>query len=172
MEPILSLTRASVFVDGTLGEPRLKHPEGVAVDRDGNVWCGGEGGELYRIAADGSRLEVVASTGGFTLGIAFDRQGRLYSCDLGHKAIFRLDPATGRLDDRSVPLGGRGAAVSSTASVRVGVRAGPDGTSYRPCGQPPCSGSSGVTGDPPTAFRFFVSRRPGGTRGARRARPG
>ena len=98
MKPLLPLDRASVFVDGTVGESRLNHPEGVAVDRVGNVWCGGETGELYRIAPDGSRFEVVATTGGFTLGIAFDERGRLYSCDLGHKAVFRLDPASGRLD--------------------------------------------------------------------------
>ncbi len=98
MEPILPLERATVFFDGTLGEPRLLHPEGVTVDRDGNVWCGGELGEIYRIAADGSAIEVVASTGGFTLGLAFDEQGRLYTCDLGHQAVFRLDPANRRLE--------------------------------------------------------------------------
>ena len=98
MQPLLPLARASVFFDGTLGEPRLRHPEGVAVDRDGNVWCGGDEGEIYRIAADGSRLERVATTGGFTLGLAFDGQGRLYSCDLKHAAVFRFDPAIGRLD--------------------------------------------------------------------------
>ena len=92
MKPILPLERASVFVDGTVGEPRLNHPEGVAVDRAGDVWCGGETGELYRIAADGSRFEVVVSTGGFVLGLAFDARGRLFACDLAHKAVFRFDP--------------------------------------------------------------------------------
>jgi sugar lactone lactonase YvrE len=111
MDPILPLSRASVFYDGTLGEPRLLHPEGVAVDRDGNVWCGGELGQIYRIAADGSALEVVASTGGFTLGLAFDRQGRLYTCDLAHKAVFRLDPASRRLERFATGGGG--------ASLRV-----------------------------------------------------
>ncbi|MGH2532322.1 MAG: SMP-30/gluconolactonase/LRE family protein [Thermomicrobiales bacterium] len=98
MQPILPLDRASVFIDGTVGEPRLSHPEGVAVDRDGNVWCGGDRGEIYRIAADGSCFEVVATSGGFTLGMAFDGQGRLYTCDLGHGAVFRLDPAMGALE--------------------------------------------------------------------------
>jgi gluconolactonase len=102
-EPVLPIERASVFFDGTVGEPRLLHPEGVAVDAEGNVWCGGELGQIYRIAADGGALEVVASTGGFTLGMAFDRRGRLYTCDLGHKAVFRLDPATGTLDRLTGP---------------------------------------------------------------------
>ena len=97
MPPLLSLDHASAFFDGTLTEPRLRHPEGVAVDGDGNVWCGGDEGEIYRIEADGSSLEVVASTGGFTLGLAFDAEGRLYSCDLKHAAVFRLDPASGEL---------------------------------------------------------------------------
>ncbi len=94
---LLGDDRVRVFFDGTLGEPRLRHPEGVAVDRDGNVWCGGDEGEIYRIGADGSTMEVVATTGGFTLGLAFDPQGRLYICDLKHAAVFRLDP-TGRLE--------------------------------------------------------------------------
>lgn len=97
MKPILSLDKASVFIDRFLGEPRLLHPEGVAVAGDGSVWCGGELGEIYRIAPDGSSLEVVASTGGFTGGIAFDQHGRLYTCDGGHKCVFRLDPATREL---------------------------------------------------------------------------
>ncbi len=109
MEPILPLDRASVFYDGTLGAPRLLHPEGIVVDRDGNVWCGGELGDIYRIAADGSALEVVASTGGFVLGLAFDQAGRLYACDLGHKAVFRLDPADRRLE--RFALGGPGGAM-------------------------------------------------------------
>jgi sugar lactone lactonase YvrE len=30
--------------------------------------------------------------------MAFDRQGCLYTCDIGHKMVFRLDPATGTLE--------------------------------------------------------------------------
>ncbi len=118
MEPILPLERAAVFVDGMVGQPRLSHPEGIAVDRDGAIWCGGETGEIYRIAPDGSGFEVVASTGGFTLGMAFDAQGRLYTCDLGHKAVFRLDPPTRRLErfsgDAATPLGAFNAPVVDT----------------------------------------------------------
>lgn len=87
-----------VFCDGTLGTPRLDHPEGVAVHPDGSVWCGGERGQLYRIDPDGSGLREVADTGGFVLGVAFGPSGDLYACDLAHRAVFRLDPATGELD--------------------------------------------------------------------------
>jgi gluconolactonase len=98
MNPLLPLDRASVFFDATLGPIRLKHPEGLAIAADGAVWCGGDGGEIYRIAPDGSAIEVVATSGGFTLGMAFDRQGRLYTCDLGRKAVLRLDPSTRQLE--------------------------------------------------------------------------
>jgi gluconolactonase len=98
VEPILPIERARVFFDATLGPVRLKHPEGVAVAPDGAVWCGGDGGEIYRISPDGSAIEQIASTGGFTLGLAFDATGALFTCDLGHRAVFRLDPATRALE--------------------------------------------------------------------------
>ncbi|HYH11253.1 MAG TPA: SMP-30/gluconolactonase/LRE family protein, partial [Thermomicrobiales bacterium] len=97
MTPVLSIDQCRVFYDGTVTEPRLLHPEGVAVDREGNVWCGGELGQIYRISADGSVLEERASTGGFTLGVAFDARGRLYTCDLKHRVVFRFDPASEEL---------------------------------------------------------------------------
>lgn len=80
----------SVFTEGALTEPRLSHPEGVAVDADGFVWCGGELGQIYRIAPDGSSRELVASTGGFSLGMAFDASGDLYVCDQKYAVVFRL----------------------------------------------------------------------------------
>src|SRR3954454_7205424 len=86
------------FCDGATSEPRLSHPEGVAVHPDGSVWCGGELGQIYRIAPDGSDREVVASTGGFCLGLAFGAAGDLFVCDLAHAAVFRLDACTGELD--------------------------------------------------------------------------
>lgn len=97
MEPLVPFERGSVFFDATLGPVRLKHPEGIAVAPDGAVWCGGDGGEIYRIDPTGSEIEVKTTTGGFTLGLAFDRQGRLYTCDLGEKKVFRFDPATDEL---------------------------------------------------------------------------
>jgi gluconolactonase len=97
MKPILPIQKVEVFFDGIFSEPRLRHPEGVAIDREGNVWCGGEGGEIYRIQRDGSSIELVASSGGFTLGLAFDGNGNLYTCDLKHAAVFRLD-RTGSLE--------------------------------------------------------------------------
>src|SRR6478752_3641630 len=96
MYPILGIDKAEVFFDGIVSEPRLLHPEGVAVDADGAIWCGGELGQIYRIAPDGSSIEEVATTGGFTLGIALDGRGQVYTCDLKHRAVYRLEIATGR----------------------------------------------------------------------------
>lgn len=88
----------SVLCDGAVTEPRLSHPEGVAVDAAGNIWCGGDRGEIYRVAPDGSTREVVASTGGFCLGMAFDHHGDLFVCDLKHAAVFRLAVSSGELE--------------------------------------------------------------------------
>jgi hypothetical protein len=79
-------------------------PTAVAVAADGAVWCGGEGGQIYRIA-DGT-IEQVATTGGFCLGMAFDADGMLYVCDLHHAAVFRLDTRTGALDRFADGAGG------------------------------------------------------------------
>lgn len=105
MAPLLPASAATVLCDGTLTDPRLDHPEGLAVDRDGAVWCGGEQGQLYRIEPDGSGFRQVASTGGFVLGVALDGRGNLYACDLRHAAVFRLDTATGVLE-RFADFGG------------------------------------------------------------------
>ncbi|MBB4662834.1 SMP-30/gluconolactonase/LRE family protein [Conexibacter arvalis] len=89
---------AEVFFDATTGPVRLSHPECVAFDADGNAWCGGDRGEIYRIAADGSAIEQVASTGGFVLGVALDGQGFLYACDLAERALFRVELASGAIE--------------------------------------------------------------------------
>lgn len=88
----------SVLCDGSITEPRLAHPEGVAVDADGHIWCGGEQGQIYRITPDGRTREVVASTAGFCLGMAFGPHGDLFVCDLKHAAVFRYGVASGSLE--------------------------------------------------------------------------
>lgn len=88
-----------IFYDGFLGTPRLDHPEGVAVHPfDGSVWCGGEQGQLYRIAPDGSSAEIVATTEGFLLGVTVSPSGdAVFVCDIFHRAVFRYDIASGSL---------------------------------------------------------------------------
>ena len=90
-QTMLPLDRASVLVDGAVTEPRLNHPEGVAVGPDGFIWCGTETGRLLRIPSSGATIEVMADTGGFILGLAFEADQALYACDLHDKAVYRLD---------------------------------------------------------------------------------
>ena len=94
---LLGIEECRIFFDGTFSEPRLDHPECVAVAPDGAIWCGGEAGQIYRIDADGRWLEQVASTGGFCLGLAFGPEGALYVCDAVRRAVLRYEPATGDL---------------------------------------------------------------------------
>jgi gluconolactonase len=98
MEMILDTDAARVFYDGLLTEPRLDHPEGLAIHRDGSVWCGGEHGQIYRIEPDGSSMEQIASSGGFSQGMAFDKEDNLYLCDLKHAGVVRLDTKSGSLE--------------------------------------------------------------------------
>lgn len=94
---LLSRDQVSVFCGGILSPSRLDHPEGLCVDpRDGAIWCGGEGGQLYRVSPDGREVRQVACTGGFILGVTLDAAaGRLYICDLQHQAVIVVDD-TGR----------------------------------------------------------------------------
>ena len=97
MDTILDLSAAWVFCDGFLTEPRLDHPEGLAVHRDHSVWCGGEEGQVFRIGPKGESIELVDSSGGFCLGMAFDAEDNLFVCDLGHAAVMKLDARSRRL---------------------------------------------------------------------------
>lgn len=100
---VLPLDRARIFFDGQYSEPRIHHPEGVAIGPDGSVWCGNAEGDILRIERDGSRIEKVASTGGFTLGLAFDGAGGLFVCDQKSAAVWRLALSSRRLERFSAP---------------------------------------------------------------------
>ncbi|QOR69689.1 SMP-30/gluconolactonase/LRE family protein [Ruania alkalisoli] len=131
------MASARVFHDGTLSEPRLDHPEGVAVHPDGSIWCGGERGQLYRISPDGGQREQVASTGGFVLGVDIDPTGDVYLCDLAHRALYRF---AGGLEQ----LTGGGARPFVTPNM---VRVAPSGSVYVT--------DSNVQGEPgPGVYRF------------------
>ena len=53
MEPVLDSNKAKVYYDGIFSNPRLQHPEGVALDNEGYVYCGTENGEIMKIEKDG-----------------------------------------------------------------------------------------------------------------------
>lgn len=83
------LKQTTVFVEG------LDHPECVAYHPDGTVWAGGEGGQIYKISQDGKRVEEVANTGGFILGIAFNAAcSVLLICDSSKKCLWQLNTKT------------------------------------------------------------------------------
>jgi sugar lactone lactonase YvrE len=87
MEPKLS-----IFAEG------LDHPEGVAVHPDRSVWCGGEAGQIYRIDPSGTKVEEVARTDGFVLGLAFSPDlSWLAVCDSKRHALWRLELASMKL---------------------------------------------------------------------------
>lgn len=95
---MVQVSASGVFYDGFTDSPPLAHPEGVAVHRDGSVWCGSENGQLFRISPDGEHCEAVADFGGFLLGIAFDDAGLVYLCHQAEGTVYRFNPATGRKD--------------------------------------------------------------------------
>lgn len=74
----------SVFAEG------LDHPEGVTIGVDGNVYAGGEAGQIYRIDPKDRSVEQIADTGGFLLGMCSDAEGQLYCCDVAKKDVVRL----------------------------------------------------------------------------------
>jgi gluconolactonase len=67
----------------------IDHPEAVAW-WDGAVWCGTEAGDLIRIDPATGETRVVARTGGFLLGLAFDGDGYCYACDMGLGRVVRI----------------------------------------------------------------------------------
>lgn len=64
-----------------IGLGELEGPEDVILDRDDHLYCGTRHGEIIRFFAPGyTKWEVFAHTGGFPLGLAFDKEGTLLSC--------------------------------------------------------------------------------------------
>src|SRR5438132_13766592 len=72
--PEIPIERFTVFATG------LDHPECLAFDRDGELWAGGEAGQIYRITPAGV-VATVANLGGFCAGLAFSPAGELFVCN-------------------------------------------------------------------------------------------
>jgi gluconolactonase len=82
---LYSIEEVQIFASG------LDHPEGVAVSREGTVYAGGEAGQVYRISSDGKQVEILASTGGFCLGITIDQEDNIYICDCRKRALLKVN---------------------------------------------------------------------------------
>jgi sugar lactone lactonase YvrE len=73
----------------------LDHPEGVACGPDGELYAGGEAGQIYRVSIDGE-VQEAGNTGGFILGLCLDADRNVYACDSAAKAVKRIS-ATGEV---------------------------------------------------------------------------
>jgi gluconolactonase len=67
-------------------------PEGVAVDRAGNVYGGGRDGIVRRLSPDGSLSEFAWVSDGQLGGLAFDRQDNLFVCDGFNGKVIKVRP--------------------------------------------------------------------------------
>lgn len=87
MIPEVPIERFEVFVTG------VDHPECVAFDSRGNLWAGGEAGQIYNISPD-RQVELVTTMGGFCAGLAFSPADELFVCNPQH-GIVRVEPTGG-----------------------------------------------------------------------------
>jgi gluconolactonase len=84
MTPQISPHKFEIFADG------LDHPEGLAFDADGNLWAGGELGQIYKINRSG-KVRTIATLGGFNLGLTFSPRQELFVCNFKLGALIQLD---------------------------------------------------------------------------------
>ena len=76
-----------------LGGDRLDHCESIAWDASsGTAIAGGEAGQVYRIGLDGAVDEITRISGAFLLGLAIDRAGAIYACDVRGGRVHRIAP--------------------------------------------------------------------------------
>ena len=66
----------------------LDHPECCAFDKEGNLWAGGEAGQLYRMDSKGC-VEEIAQLNGFCGGLAFSAEDVLFVC-VGGQGVVRV----------------------------------------------------------------------------------
>lgn len=83
-QPEVSMDRFEVFVEG------LDHPEGLAFDADGNLWAGGELGQIYRINSKG-KVRTITTLGGFNLGLTLSPRQELFVCNFKLGALIQLE---------------------------------------------------------------------------------
>lgn len=84
MKPLVAMDRFEVFAEG------LDHPEGLAFDCDGDLWAGGELGQIYRISSRG-KVRTITTLGGFNLGLTFSTRQELFVCNFKLGALIQLD---------------------------------------------------------------------------------
>lgn len=73
-----------------IAKGKVQGPEDVAVDEEGRIYAGVEGGDIVRVWPDG-RVESWVNTGGRPLGLDFDNSGNLIVAD-GVKGLLSVNP--------------------------------------------------------------------------------
>ena len=91
MTSILDINKAKVYFDGIFTEPRLAHPEGIAMGGDGTIYCGTENGDILKIKKDKTGLERLATSKGFILGIAIDSDENIFACEMKEASIYKYN---------------------------------------------------------------------------------
>ena len=66
----------------------LDHPECVTIDTEGQLFCGGENGQLYAISDQESRSTLISQRGGLILGICVNGNGTIYACDASNGEVY------------------------------------------------------------------------------------
>ncbi len=84
MSPEIPIEKFEIFATG------IDHPECVAFDSRGDLWAGGESGQVYRITRD-RQVRLVTTMGGFCAGLAFSPADELFVCNPQH-GIVRVKP--------------------------------------------------------------------------------
>jgi gluconolactonase len=74
MAPELRIESFEIFATG------IDHPECIAFDKNGELWAGGEAGQIYRISRE-ANVRLVTSLGGFNGGLAFSPADELFVCN-------------------------------------------------------------------------------------------
>lgn len=70
----------------------IDHSEGICHGVDGNLYLGGEAGQIYRLTLDGNLSEVAhLEGGGILLGLTACLDGRLIVCDPGNKCLWKVN---------------------------------------------------------------------------------
>ena len=84
MSPEIPIEQFEVFATG------IDHPECIAFDCHGDLWAGGESGQIYRISPE-RQVQLVTTVGGFCAGLAFSPADELFVCNPQH-GIVRVKP--------------------------------------------------------------------------------
>jgi sugar lactone lactonase YvrE len=132
MQPRIGVDALETIASG------VDHAEGICLTPDGTLYVSGEAGQIDRVNGDGTVTEV-ATTGGWTLGLAADANGRIYACDPVRRAVLRWTPSTNEV--KVVSTGNQDDPVSTPNWGAFG----PDGSYSVSDSEPGSSGMAGYT---------------------------